>query len=175
MRSRSIAGALAFAAIIVTTATAVAVRQPARKLQNSAPSIEVLVERFLAAIAAQDRQALHHLRVTEAEYLETILPGNVPKGQALRDWPADVKRFYWNLLNDKSAVYEAHLLTVFGGRRYRAKSMAYDKGTQEYATYNAYKQLRLELEDSEGTSMRLATGSIAEVNGKFKFISFVRD
>ena len=145
------------------------------KLDHAAQSIETLVEQFLSALAAKDRAALHQLRLTESEYLETILPGTVAVGAEQRKWPKDVNKFWWDQMNDKSTFYEGFLLQKFGGRKYRVKSMEYDKGTQQYATYSAFKQLRLALEDGDGKPVELGTGSIAEVDGQYKFISFIRD
>ena len=142
---------------------------------HAAPSIETLIDQFLSALAAKDRAALHQLRVTESEYLETILPGTVAVGAEQRKWPEEVTKFYWAQMNDKSSFYEGFLLQKFGGRKYRFKSVKYEKGTQQYATYSAFKQMRLALEDGDGTPIELATGSIAEVDGQYKFISFIRD
>ena len=145
------------------------------KLDHAAPSIETLIDQFLGALAAKDRAALHQLRVTESEYLETILPGTVAVGAEQRKWPEEVTKFYWAQMDDKSKFYEGFLLQKFGGRKYQLKSMQYEKGTQQYATYSAFKQLRLALEDGDGKPVELATGSIAEVDGQYKFISFIRD
>jgi hypothetical protein len=145
------------------------------KLENASPSIEDLVRRLLAALGANDREALHRLRVTDREYIDVILAGNVKPGEPLRQWPENVNRFFWNMLNDKSAAYEVHLLQTHGGRRYALESITWDKGTQQYAIYTAYKQIRLDLEGDDGKPAHLETGSIAEVNGQFKFVSFVRD
>jgi hypothetical protein len=145
------------------------------KLDHAAPSIETLIDQFLNALAAKDRAALHQLRVTESEYLDTILPGTVAVGAEQRKWPENVSKFYWAQMNDKSTFYEGFLLQKFGGRKYRFKSVQYEKGTQQYATYSAFKQMRLALEDGDGAPVELATGSVAEVDGHYKFISFIRD
>ena len=134
-----------------------------------------LLEHFLAALASKDRQALHRLRVTEDEYLRLILPGSVDPGQALRSYRDDVNKYFWNTLNGKSVYYEANLLYEMGGHRYRIKDVTFRKGTKTYATYKAYKQIALVLENDQGQTGYLDTGSIAEVDGQFKFISFIRD
>lgn len=52
--------------------------------------------------------------------------------------------------------------------------MTFAKGVTDYATYRAYRQLRLAV-TSDGSPAELATGSIAEVQGRYKFISYIRD
>jgi hypothetical protein len=144
-------------------------------LEHGASSPEELIDRLLAALEDRDLEAMRRLRVTEAEYKRIILP------QAMRPEVAD---FAWGTLNTKSLYYERHLLEQLGGRRYRAGEPSFDKGTKEYAGYRALRQARVALtpagEDAaEGTGpvapKRLETGSIADVGGRYKFISFVRD
>jgi hypothetical protein len=144
-------------------------------LESGAPSREALVERLLAALRATDAEALHRLRVTRSEYTGLILPGTVPEGEAVRTWPENVTEYFWRVLDQKSLYYERHLLEQFGGRTLRVKSLDFDKGTRRFATYRAYRQVRLTLEDDTAREVELATGSIAEVAGTFKFISFIRD
>lgn len=155
--------------------TADAAKRPPRKLENAAPSREALIERFLESLRTKDEGALHALRVTEPEYVALILAGSVEPGQPLRQWPADANRYFWSGFDLKSRYYERYLIGEYGGRAYRIKSVDFDKGTKAYATYEAYRQLRLVLEDEAGKDVSLATGSIADVGGQWKFISFIRD
>jgi hypothetical protein len=92
----------------------------ARGLRDAPASREALIARFLAALAARDREALHRLRVDEDEYVEIILPGSVPPGTPLRVWPDDVRRYFWREFNTKSLYAETHLLEGFGGRHLRS-------------------------------------------------------
>jgi hypothetical protein len=149
--------------------------QPPVKLKDAAPSPEALIGRFLEALRSMDREALTRLRVSEEEYTRTILAGSVPKGQPLRTWPDDVCHLFWGFLEDKSQHYQDYLLNNYGGRAYTVKSLTYEKGTKTFATHKAYGQVRLELVDQDGNPVKLATGSIAEVRGQYKFISFIRD
>ena len=144
-------------------------------LVDASPTIDDLVARFLDALHARDRAALHALRVNRAEYLGVILPGSVPEGAPLRDWPEETNQYYWSVLHTKSTYYEAYLITGFGGHQYTVDAMAYRKGTQSFATYNAYRQLALMVHDEDGRKLEIRTGSIAEVDGKYKFVSFIRD
>jgi hypothetical protein len=147
----------------------------ALQLSDAAPTVDELLDRFLSALAARDPLALERLRVSEREYLKIIFRGNVEPGARPQHMPADKARFFWAMMNTKSAYSAQYLLNEFGGQRYRVKQVAYAKGTKKYAGFTAYEQLRLTLEDEGGQERELRTGSIAEVDGSFKFVSFVRD
>src|SRR5689334_15143066 len=54
-----------------------AARRPATQLQNTAPSMNALIARFLTALSAKDRKALQRLRVTDREYIDVIMPGSI--------------------------------------------------------------------------------------------------
>lgn len=147
----------------------------APRLQDAAPSADALIARFLGALERKDAAALRRLRVTEDEYLKIILPGSVEKGQPLRKWPDEVCRYFWSEINAKSLYSEEYLLGTWGGHTYQIKSVDYDRGTKEYASYTAHRQLRLTVVRDDGEEGVLATGSIAELGGQFKFLSFKRD
>ena len=149
---------------------------PPPRLQNAAPSIDALIERFLTALEKKDEAALRHLRINEAEYRQIILPGSVPPGTPRRHYREDVTEYFWGTMNGKSAGYEKYLIDEVGGRGYtKVKSVSYHKGETRYAGYTAYKQLRLVVEDAAGEEHEIRTGSIADLDGQYKFISFIRD
>jgi hypothetical protein len=144
-------------------------------LTDGASSVDELVARLLAALAARDRAALARLRVTEREYLDVILPGNVEPGQPPQRMPEEKARFFWQMLDAKSRFGEQHLLDEFGGRRFHATRVDYKKGAKRWAGFDSYRQLRLALADEQGRAHELGTGSIVDVDGRLKFVSFVRD
>jgi len=79
------------------------------------------------------------------------------------------------MLNGKSVYVEANLIASFGGHHAMVMEKEFRKGKKKYADYTAYKQLILTLKDDKGTEATMKIGSIAEVDGQFKFISYVRD
>jgi len=175
---------LAVLAAVVTLAVAVGASAPPPpqlpgpdlpQLTDGAPSVEALLERFLAALAARDRDALDRLRVTETEYRTFIMPGNVAPGDAPRYLPDDTAAFFWSLLDTKSRYAELGLLDQLGGAHYRLTDHQFLKGTRQRAWYTVRGQLLLTLEDESGERHEVRTGSIAEMNGTCKFVSFVRD
>ena len=139
-------------------------------------SADALIHEFLRTLETDDPDALRRLRVTEAEYREIILPGSVREGEPLRHYTKEVADFAWTNLDSKSWYHEQALLQTYRGRRFTVKAVDYDKGTGRYANHTAYKQLRLRLEEQDtGKEVRLGTGSIVEIDGRFKFISFIND
>lgn len=145
------------------------------KLRDGAPSSDALISRFLDALERRDATALHALRVDEREYLDVILPGSVEKGQPRRRWPEDVSRYFWSEIDSKSLYSEEALLQAWGGKHWALRGVEYERGTKQYATYTAHRQVRLTLAGEDGQEMVLATGSIAELGGRFKFLSYKRD
>jgi hypothetical protein len=157
------------------TANAPAPAERRLDISNGASSIDELVGRFLEALRNKDQNGLRALRVTRDEYIRVILAGSVPEGSALRQWPDDINEYWWGVLHTKSVYSEANLIAGFGGKQYTLKKIDYRKGVGTYATHTAYKQLSLEVEDDAGEEHEIRIGSVAEVSGQFKFISFVRD
>jgi hypothetical protein len=149
---------------------------PLRTLEDAEPSAEQLIDQFLGALARKDPDALHRLRVTETEYREILMPTSVPEGQPLRQPSKEFADLAWGLIDEKSRYYEQSLLAQYGGRQLRLATVSYDKGDAKFAGYTARRQLRLALEDViSGERVEIATGSIAEVAGRYKFVSFIRD
>jgi len=174
MRARDALGAAALLAALLI-AIPMTSRGRTAPLKGGASSTDDLIERLLVSLKNNDAAALRGLRVTQDEYLRVILPGSVKPGEPVRHWPDDASQYFWGQLDAKSIYSEEALLQLFGGHTYRVKAVRWDKGTQQYATYQAYKQLRLDLVGEDGQEAHLETGSIAEVDGRFKFISFRRD
>lgn len=148
---------------------------PRLRVTGGAATMEELVDRFLAALRAKDRGALEELRITEAEYRQVIIPGNVEKGEPLQVLKEDASDYFWGLLNTKSVYHREDILRKHGGKNYVLKEIFFEKGTKEFAWFTAHRRLALTLVDESGEEVDLNTGSIAEVDGRFKFVSFIRD
>lgn len=142
---------------------------------EAAGSVEELMDRFLTALAAGDEAALHRLRVTKHEYLDSLVPLTVPPGEPPRRISDRPKEFFWQVLDLKSRLYAARLLERFGGRRYAEHALTFSRPERQYAGYTAYGGVRLALTDQDGVEHQLRTGWVAEVGGRFKFIGFASD
>lgn len=144
-------------------------------LHGGARSPRELIDELLEALERKDGHALQRLRVTEAEYRDVIIPGNVPPGQPPRNLAATWVDYAWNNLNDRSTVHEQLLLADYGGRPLTLEEFSFADGDKAYAGFTAHRQLRLKVRSADGTEREVRTGSIAEVAGTYKFISFIRD
>lgn len=148
--------------------------QPSAKPQlvDGAPSVDALLDRFLAALATRDESAMHRLRVTEQEYRGIIIPGMVKEGEPPRPVVAGPAEFFWRMLNQKSEDTGREIMLEFGGHRYTRANVIYTKGVRKFSWYTAIGEIRLHLKDESGDEKILKTGSIAEVHGRYKFIGF---
>jgi hypothetical protein len=147
----------------------------ASALANAEPSVDALITRFLDALAEKDRRALEAMRVNKREYIDIIMPGTIEPGKERRRFPEDKATYFWDVLNTKSLYSELALLNSHGGRHYTVRDVSWAKGVQHFDGYTGYAQLRLTVQDERGESHEIETGSVAEVAGRYKFISFIRD
>ena len=179
---RSLALTLMAALLAVTASGASTGESPASNTPNeyrlvgAEPSIDSLIEKFRQALETKDKQLLRQLRVTRKEYLDIIMPGSVDEGQPRATYDETAKNYFWGILNGKSIYIEANLLYDFGGKPLKVRAVEYRHGIKRYRDYTAYKQLMLTLDDGSGNPPEhMKIGSIAEINGQYKFISYVRD
>lgn len=146
----------------------------AKAFDGGATTLDELVHQLLDALRKNDKPALHALRVTENEYRDIIMPGNVEPGQPPQDIRTDVADYFWGSLNEKSLIYELYLFEQFGGRPYTLVE-AKNSGEHQWAGFKSYRRLRITVKDEQGAEVEIATGSAAELDGHLKFISFIRD
>ena len=118
---------------------------------------------------------MERLRVSESEYRGLIVPGSVEPGAPAQRLGEEASRYFWEDLNAKSVYTRNDLLRRFSGHSLERVGFRFDKGERRFANHVAHRRLVLELRDADGEVHDLRTGSIAEVDGRFKFISFIRD
>jgi hypothetical protein len=167
------AGVVARGAVVV--ATSAAPTAETQTLHGGAGSIDDLVAAFRRALETKDKALLRSLRVDEREYIDLILPGSVDEGAPWATYDQQANRYFWSVLNTKSIYSEAGLLSAYGGKPLKLTHVEYRKGVKKYRDYTAYKQLTLTFDDGTPDPEHVKIGSIAEVDGQYKFISFVRD
>jgi hypothetical protein len=148
---------------------------PHLRLTDGERSIDGLLDKFRHALATNDKALLRRLRVTEDEYRDLIMPGSADPGKPSAQYNEQASQYFWGVLNGKSIYVEANLLHDFGGKDLTIDSVEYRKGIKKYRDYTAYKQLTLMVKQPGEEPERMRIGSIAEVDGWYKFISYVRD
>jgi hypothetical protein len=149
---------------------------PAAAAFAGLPSEELLLDEFIAAVAARDAEALHRLRVTDVEYREVIIPGTAPVGRTMQGPLTDTKfNFFWSMLNTKSRDYGDLVVNNFGGHRWRRERFWYTQEPRQYSGYRALGEVRIAVVDDEGRTATMRSGTIADVGGRYKFIGFQYD
>lgn len=143
-------------------------------LADASPSVEALVDRFLGALSAGDREALSAMRVSEAEYRGVIMPGSVAPGESPQRLDEAASRYWWQDLDARSVHSSNDLLRRYAGRPLRRVDFRFDKGTRRFANHVAHRRLVVVARDERGEEFEIRTGSIVDVEGRFKFVSFVR-
>ena len=149
--------------------------KPGCELSNGVSSIDELVRDFLAALEAKDKDAINRLLITKAEYLDFVLPGAGAPGDPPRHYTDQLNDYAWGTMYGKTIYFRANLIDQFGGHHYELKGYSFRKGTHDYAWYRAHQRIKIDLVAENGNDAELYTGSIIEVNGRFKFISLVND
>jgi len=107
-------------------------------------------------------------------FTTSVFPVAIRPGRG-RKRPSQASQYFWGILNGKSIYVEANLLHAFGGKDFAIESVEYRKGVKKYRDYTAYRQLTLIAKHPGDEPEHMRIGSIAEVDGQYKFISYVRD
>lgn len=162
------AAVLAIVSLMMHSAPEASTRRP--MLAGGATSVDALLDQFLDAVAANDEVALHHLRVTETEYRSIIVPGTVDVGAPPRHVTPKITTFFWHMLDAKSRDFAYQTLSEFGGQHLQRRSVSYTKGIRKFGGYTAYGDVHLEVATDEGKELQVRSGTIAEVDGRYKFI-----
>jgi hypothetical protein len=102
-----------------------------------------------------------------------VLPGSAQPGQPAHAYDDDYSKFAWQKVNTNSVYAAAGIMRGYGGHKYKVKEVKYLRGRSEYAWYTAYKTVSLTLVDETGQEGELVLGSIADIDGQFKFISLL--
>ena len=168
------------ALLFVVGLSALAVRASAPQaskewLADGASSMDELVNRLVSALGERDRKQVDSCLITKDEYAKFVLPGAGKPGDPPRHYTDQMNDYAWGTMYGKTIYFRANLLDSLGGRKYRVKAYEFRKGVHDYAWYRAHERISILLETEDGQEKTLNTGSIIEANGKYKFISLIRD
>jgi len=146
---------------------------PRITLEDAASSRDELISRFLAGLAANDRDAMERLLINKHEYVQLILPGSVAPDREPQIMPERKAEFFFGYLDTRSRYFLKSLLARLGGKPLELVRIDVAR-IQPYLWYTALRSPTLHLEH-EGRPVEIALGSIAEFNGQFKFLSYYVD
>lgn len=169
---------VALLAILVAVAFAVCAAASLPKpytLAGGAPSIDVLVNQLVEALESGDKEAVNRCLITRQDYVDFVLPGAGKPGDPPRHYDERMNDYAWGTMYGKTIYFRANLIDSMKGKHFKVKDYRFRKGVKDYAWYRAHEQISLLLVDENGSERALNTGSILEVNGRYKFISLVND
>jgi hypothetical protein len=147
---------------------------PEIRFANAKPSRDALIAGFVQALSANDREAIEKLRIDQNEYRNFILPGSVKPGRPPQIMPDDKNAYFWQHHNTLSVYSLGGLLKSYGGKIWSVRKIEYPR-VDEFAWYIAHRDPIIHLQSEDGTVTTLQVGTIAEHNGRFKFISYRSD
>jgi hypothetical protein len=102
------------------------------------------------------------------------MPGSVKPGRPPQLMPADKSEYFWRHHNTLSVYSLNGVLKGYGGESFRLKSIEHPP-VEQFAWYSAYRDPILRLENAAGEGIEIQLGSIAEYQGRYKFISYRAD
>jgi hypothetical protein len=168
------------ALLLVFGAVAFAVRAAASLpkpfvLVGGAASMDELVKQLVDGLQAGDKEAVNRCLITKADYVDFVLPGAGKPGDPPRHYTSEMNDYAWGTMYGKTIYFRANLIAEYTGKHYKVKSYEFRKGSQDFAWYRTHQRISILLEDEDGKETALNTGSILEVNGRYKFISLIKD
>jgi hypothetical protein len=166
---------LAFGSVGFVVHSAASLRRPF-VLVDGERSIDALVQKLLAGLEAGDKDAVNRCLITKTDYVDFVLPGAGKPGDPPRHYTDEMNDYAWGTMYGKTIYFRANLLDRFAGKHYQVKAYEFRKGVNDYAWYRAHQRISIQLEDQDsGEVTALNTGSVLEVDGRYKFISLITD
>jgi len=142
-----------------------------RTLANAQVSAEALSRNFLKALASKDMESIKALRLTKDEFCQYVFP-ELPSSKM----PNVTCDFVWQQATLKSLSGLSEMYPEHQGKKYQFVALRFEKGTDSYPTYKVHKETHLMVKDETGKQQELRLfGSILEMDGRYKLISFVID
>lgn len=145
---------------------------PAAPLTNTFESPEAMAEALLAALAANDRQRLAGLALTEAEFRDHVWP-ELPASRPERNVPVE---YAWGQMKQRSDGSLSQILSRYGGRPLRFVRASFTGETTVYRTFTVMRQSEVIAADDTGKELVLRLyGSALVKDGRYKIFSYVVD
>lgn len=146
-----------------------------RPLVQGRGSDRELFVAFLQGLERRDLPALQALLVSREDYETVILPGSVPPGEPTRTMPEKKSHYFWAAGNTRSQYALAARLEQHGGVAWRLLEVRYPKPPERFASYTAHRNPVILVEGPHQRREEIELGSVAEVEGRFLFLSYFWD
>ena len=145
---------------------------PPPPLSRTFESPERLAEAVLAALAADDGQALAALPLSETEFRTVVWP-ELPSSRPERGLPFE---YVWGDLHQKSGNALRRLVARAAGDAYDFVAIGFDGESTPYETFTVHRDSRVTVRGADGAEreMRLF-GSVLQRGDEYKLFSYVVD
>jgi len=142
-------------------------------LSNTYHSVEDIGKKVLEAVCHNDATILKSMSITEEEYHTYIWP-QLPISK-IKEWQEHYD-FVWGQHDSKSRYSLRQMLARYGGSKYALVRVHFAGETTDYTTYKVHRDARLIVQSDDGKEVMLNLfGSIVEMNGQYKIMSFNTD
>jgi len=136
---------------------------------GGSPSREALVRRFVTALAASDTNEFRSMVVHGREFADLYYPVS-PYSRAPYHQPPQLA---WSLIQNPSTDGITKLLRTMGGKPIRYVAHKCDPKVLHEGRITRYAGCLVRITDAKGdTTTRLMFGSIVELGGVYKFLSY---
>jgi hypothetical protein len=145
----------------------------AARLSNGYGSARELAEAAVNALSARDTARLTALLIGEDQFNRYLYPEFGMHFPAAQDTSEQARRFIWenHYLGALKGMKRA--LRELGGVPMALVAVTFTGGTQHYRTYTIHQgtEVRVKLDNGSEADL-LALGSVVEMDGRFKLLSF---
>lgn len=140
---------------------------------NAAPSRDLLLDRFVSAVAARDTVALRKLRLSAAEFAWLYYPST----QYLRPPYETAPDILWRLMSARSQSGMLRLVARVGGAPIRLVRYGCEAQPKVEGRNRLFEQCSVRYRRAAGDSVeqRRLFGSIIARDGRYKFVSYAND
>jgi hypothetical protein len=150
----------------------VAANRPAR-LAIGWESPESIVGRALEAFASHDTTRLEELLITREEFEQIIYPELGEHYPAARDKRPEARAFIWENQSASSRKALRKAMAELSGRRLSLVSLTLPRGGTRYSSYTIFEEPQVSVQLDDGTTAEMtALGSIVEIDGSYKLLSY---
>jgi hypothetical protein len=140
-------------------------------LSGGASSERALVEAFLTATSARDSLALGRLLLTRGEYAWLYYPAHAYSRPPYELDPGS----FWTLIQGNSGKGFTRVLREYGGRRLGYVTHACKPSDAVQAPVREWNQCEVGLTVDGKETVKRIFGSIVEIGGHYKFVSYAND
>jgi hypothetical protein len=141
-------------------------------MNNAQFSLEELSQEVLVKLYEKDIKSLENLAVTREEFKKHVWP-EMQWSKPEVNMPFD---YYWKDIHQKSTWALRKALVEYGGENYNLIRVYFAKGVRKYKNFRLHRDTRLIVKNKTGEEKELnILGSILEMNGSYKILSYIHD